>query len=293
MPLDLDVVRGVIAKGGTILGSSRTNPYSHEGGAERTVANMANLGIDALVAIGGEDTLGVANRLHHDFGLRTVGVPKTIDNDLSGTDYTFGFWTAVEIVAEAIDRLTTTAESHDRVLVVEVMGRHAGWIALESGIAGGADAILIPELPADPDRVVEYLRERERRGQHFAIVVVSEGVQLGEGVGTGEVDEFGHALLAEASVGDRLARYISAATGKEARAVVLGHLQRGGSPSAYDRALASRFGIHAATMIDSGAFGRMAALRGTRIVDIPIDEAVGTLKTVPPELFADAEVFFG
>jgi len=291
--LDLDVVRGIIAKGGTILGSSRTNPYSHDGGAERAVANMAILGLDALVAIGGEDTLGVANRLHHDFGLQTVGVPKTIDNDLSGTDYTFGFWTAVEIVAEAIDRLTTTAESHDRVLVVEVMGRHAGWIALESGIAGGADAILIPELPADPDRVVEYLRERERRGQHFAIVVVSEGVQLGEGVGTGAVDEFGHALLAEASVGDRLARYISSASGKEARAVVLGHLQRGGSPSAYDRALASRFGIHAARMIDNGAFGRMAALRGTRIIDIPIDEAVGTLKTVPADLFADAEVFFG
>jgi phosphofructokinase-like protein len=293
MPLDLDVVRGLIAKGGTILGSSRTNPYSHDGGAERVVANMATLGLDALVAIGGEDTLGVANRLHHDFGLRTVGVPKTIDNDLSGTDYTFGFWTAVEIVAEAIDRLTTTAESHDRVLVVEVMGRHAGWIALESGIAGGADAILIPELPADPDRVVEYLRERERRGQHFAIVVVSEGVQLGEGVGSGAVDEFGHAALAQASVGDRLARHISTATGKEARAVVLGHLQRGGSPSAYDRALASRFGIHAARMIDAGAFGRMAALRGTRIIDIPIDEAVGTLKTVPADLFADAEVFFG
>jgi 6-phosphofructokinase 1 len=293
MPLDLEVVRGLISRGGTILGSSRTNPYSHDGGARSAAGNMAALGLDALIAIGGEDTLGVANRLHHDFGLKTVGVPKTIDNDLSGTDYTFGFWTAVQIVVDAIDRLTTTAESHDRVIVVEVMGRHAGWIAVESGLAGGADAILIPELAADPDRVVTYLREREARGQHFAIVVVSEGVQLGEGTVSGARDEFGHEALAAAGVGERLATYIANATGKEARAVVLGHLQRGGTPTAYDRALATRFGIHAARMVEQGAFGRMAALRGAEITDIPIDEAVGTLKTVPAELFADAEVFFG
>jgi ATP-dependent phosphofructokinase / diphosphate-dependent phosphofructokinase len=292
-PLDLDVVRGLIGKGGTILGSSRTNPYGHEGGARNAADNMAALGLDALIAIGGEDTLGVANRLHHDFGLRTVGVPKTIDNDLSGTDYTFGFWTAVQIAVEAIDRLTTTAESHDRVIVVEVMGRHAGWIALESGLAGGADAILIPELAADPDRVVAYLREREARDQHFAIVVVSEGVTLGDGTVTGATDEFGHASLAAAGVGERLAGYIANATGKEARAVVLGHVQRGGTPTAFDRALATRYGIHAARMVDNGAFGRMAALRGAEITDVPIEEAVGTLKTVPPELFADAEVFFG
>ena len=292
-PLDLDVVRGLIGTGGTILGSSRTNPYTRDGGARLAAANMGALGLDALIAIGGEDTLGVANRLHHDFGLKTVGVPKTIDNDLSGTDYTFGFWTAVQIVVDAIDRLTTTAASHDRVIVVEVMGRHAGWIALESGIAGGAHAILIPELPADPDRVVGYLREREARGEHFAIVVVSEGVRLGEGTATGPRDEFGHEALAAVGVGERLATYISEATGKEARAVVLGHVQRGGTPTAYDRALATRFGIHAARMVDQGAYGRMAALRGAEIIDIPIDDAVGTLKTVPPELFADAEIFFG
>jgi len=292
-PLDLDVVRGLIAKGGTILGSSRTNPYGYEGGARHAADNMAALGLDALIAIGGEDTLGVANRLHHDFGLRTVGVPKTIDNDLSGTDYTFGFWTAVQIAVEAIDRLTTTAESHDRVIVVEVMGRHAGWIALESGLAGGADAILIPELAADPDRVVAYLREREARDQHFAIVVVSEGVTLGDGTVTGATDEFGHASLAAAGVGEQLAGYIANATGKEARAVVLGHVQRGGTPTAFDRALATRYGIHAARMVENGAFGRMAALRGAEITDVPIEQAVGTLKTVPPELFADAEVFFG
>jgi phosphofructokinase-like protein len=291
--LDLDAVRGLVSRGGTILGSSRTNPYSHDGGGQAAADNVAALGLDALIAIGGEDTLGVANRLFHDFGVRIVGVPKTIDNDLSGTDYTFGFWTAVQIAVDAIDRLTTTAESHDRVLVVEVMGRHAGWIALESGLAGGADAILIPEIRADPGRVVEYLNEREARGQHFGIVVVSEGVQLGDTVAAGPRDEFGHEALAAVGVGDRLARYIAEATGKEARAVVLGHVQRGGTPTAYDRALATRYGIHASRMVAEGRFGRMAALRGAEIIDVPIDEAVGTLKTVPPELFADAEVFFG
>jgi phosphofructokinase-like protein len=293
MPLDLDAVRGIINRGGTILGSSRTNPFSRDGGAQTACDGMAALGLDALIAIGGEDTLGVANRLYHDFGLMTVGVPKTIDNDLSGTDYTFGFWTAVQIVVDAIDRLKTTAESHDRVIVVEVMGRHAGWIAFESGLAGGADAILVPEFPPHPERVVEYIQTREAHGRHFAIVVVSEGVQLGEIAATDTRDEFGHQALAAAGVGERLATYIATATGKEARAVVLGHLQRGGTPTAYDRALATRFGVHAAQMVDDGAFGRMAALRGTRIVDIPIDEAVGTLKTVPESHFADAQVFFG
>jgi len=223
----------------------------------------------------------------------TVGVPKTIDNDLSGTDYTFGFWTAVQIVVDAIDRLKTTAESHDRVIVLEVMGRHAGWIAFESGLAGGADAILVPEFPAHPERIVDYLRAREANGKHFAIIVVSEGVQLGDVSPIGARDEFGHQALAAVGVGERLATYIASVTGKEARAVVLGHLQRGGTPTAYDRALATRFGVHAARMVDDGAFGRMAALRGTQIVDIPIDDAVGTLKTVPESQFADAEVFFG
>jgi 6-phosphofructokinase 1 len=292
-PLDPDVVRGIIDRGGTILGSSRTNPYSHEGGAQAACDSMTALGLDALIAIGGEDTLGVANRLYHEFGLMTVGVPKTIDNDLSGTDYTFGFWTAVQIVVDAIDRLKTTAESHDRVIVLEVMGRHAGWIAFESGLAGGADAILVPEFPAHPERIVDYLRAREANGKHFAIIVVSEGVQLGDVSPIGARDEFGHQALAAVGVGERLATYIASVTGKEARAVVLGHLQRGGTPTAYDRALATRFGVHAARMVDDGAFGRMAALRGTQIVDIPIDDAVGTLKTVPESQFADAEVFFG
>jgi 6-phosphofructokinase 1 len=292
MPLNPEVVGGIIDRGGTILGSSRTNPYSHDGGAQAACDGMAALGCDALIAIGGEDTLGVANRLYHDFGLMTVGVPKTIDNDLSGTDYTFGFWTAVQIVVDAIDRLKTTAESHDRVIVLEVMGRHAGWIALESGLAGGADAILVPELPAHPERIVASLQARETRGKRFAIIVVSEGVQLGEVAQSGTRDEFGHEPLASVGVGERLATYIANATGKEARAVVLGHLQRGGTPTAYDRVLATRLGVHAAQMVDDGAFGRMAALRGTTIVDIPIDEAVGTLKTIPESQFADAEVFF-
>jgi 6-phosphofructokinase len=226
-----------------------------------------------------------------------IGIPKTVDNDLVVTDCCPGFGSVAKYVAVSIREagfdVASMARTSTKVFVLEVMGRHAGWIALESGIAGGADAILIPELPADPDRVVAYLREREARGRHSAIVVVSEGVRLGEGTATAARDEFGHEALAAVGVGERLARYIAEATGKEARAVVLGHLQRGGTPTAFDRALATRYGIHAARMVDQGAFGRMAALRGAEIIDIPIDDAVGTLKTVPPELFADAEVFFG
>ncbi len=293
-PLDRGTVGGILHLGGTILRSSRTNPYSREGGPELVVENAKKLGLDALVAIGGEDTLGVANRLHADFGFPVVGVPKTIDNDLSGTDYTFGFWTAVQIAVEAIDRLHTTADSHDRVMVVEVMGRHAGWIALESGLAGGADAILIPEVPTAVERVAELINQREAQGRHFSIVVVSEGVQFTDSeVDTTDLDEFGHVNLANIDVGDYLARRIRELTGKEARAVVLGHTQRGGTPLAFDRALATRFGVHAADMVASGSFGRMAAVRGDRVIDVPLAEAVGTLKTVPPELFRDAEPFLG
>ena len=292
-PLDVANTSGIRHRGGTILGSSRTNPFSVEGGGARAVAAAREIGLDALVAIGGEDTLGVANRLHTEFDFPVVGVPKTIDNDLSGTDYTFGFWTAVQIAVDALDRLHTTAESHDRVLVVEVMGRHAGWIALESGLAGGADAVLIPEVPTSVERVCEHITARAERGSRFSLIVVSEGVQLDESADAGEVDQFGHTLLAKAGVGDQLAGRISDALGVEARSVVLGHVQRGGTPIAYDRSLASRFGVQAARMVAAGQFGRRAALRGATVDDVPLSEAVGTLKTVPPEAYALAQIFFG
>jgi len=293
MPLDVDVVREILPRGGTILGSSRTNPFKDPDGGERCREAFAELGLDALVAIGGEDTLGVARRLHEQHGLPTVGVPKTIDNDLNGTDYTFGFSTAVQIASDAIDRLHTTAESHERVIVCEVMGRHAGWIAAYSGLAGGAHAILIPERPADVPGLCQMLLQRRERGGRYAIVVVSEGVELEAPAGGGELDEFGHVKLASAAVGDRLAERIQEATGWEARAVVLGHVQRGGTPNAHDRILATRFGSRAADLVAEGGFGRMVALRGDEIADVPLAEAVSDLKLVPPERFAVAEPFFG
>jgi ATP-dependent phosphofructokinase / diphosphate-dependent phosphofructokinase len=289
MPLDREVVGPILTRGGTILGTSRTNPFKEEGGGEECAVAMADLGLGALVAIGGEDTLGVARRLHGELGLPVVGVPKTIDNDLSGTDYTFGFWTAVQIATDAIDRLHTTAESHDRVIVVEVMGRHAGWIALESGLAGGAHVILIPEQPPSVEAVCERIVGRRERGRGYAIVVVSEGVELGGGADGGAVDEFGHAQLAKSSVGEALAERISDETGAEARAVVLGHVQRGGTPLAYDRTLATRFGLRAAEMVAEGAFGRMAALQGDRVVDVALDDAVSVLKTVPERVWQRVE----
>jgi 6-phosphofructokinase 1 len=288
-PLDHDVVSPILSRGGTILGSSRTNPFKEAGGGEECARGFADLSLDALIAIGGEDTLGVARRLHGELGLPIVGVPKTIDNDLSGTDYTFGFWTAVQIASDAIDRLHTTGESHDRVIVVEVMGRHAGWIALESGLAGGAHAILIPERPPSIEAVCERIRGRRARGRSYAIVVVSEGVELAGGDDEGAVDEFGHKQLAKAGIGERLAQRISEAIGAEARAVVLGHTQRGGTPLAFDRVLATRYGARGADMVADGAFGRMAALRGDHVVDVPLDEAVSQLKTVPEELWARFE----
>jgi ATP-dependent phosphofructokinase / diphosphate-dependent phosphofructokinase len=288
-PLDREVVGPILARGGTILGSSRTNPFKEEGGGRECARAFADLGLDALVAIGGEDTLGVARRLHGELGLPVVGVPKTIDNALSGTDYTFGFWTAVQIATDAIDRLHTTAESHDRVLVVEVMGRHAGWIALESGLAGGAHAILIPEQPPSVEAVCARIRGRRERGKGYAIVVVSEGVQLGDEAGEGAVDDFGHTQLAKAGVAETLAERISAETGAEARAVVLGHVQRGGTPIAFDRALATRYGMRAAGLVAEGGFGRMAALRGDRVVDVALDDAVSELKTVPEQVWEQVE----
>ena len=291
-PLDVEQVRGILPRGGTILGSSRTNPFAIEGGVERIKDNLASNGCDALIAIGGEDTLGVATRLA-DLGVNVVGVPKTIDNDLSGTDFTFGFDTAVNIATEAIDRLHTTAESHHRVLVVEVMGRHAGWIALHSGLAGGANIILIPERPFDIDKVCAQVESRF--ATHYApIIVVSEGAVPAEGsmsLASGEKDSFGHVRLG--GIGDRLAQEIEQRTGKEARAVVLGHIQRGGTPTAFDRWLATRFGLHAIQAVNEGAFGTMMALRGTDIKRVPLAEGTGVLKVVSSELYEEAEVLFG
>jgi 6-phosphofructokinase 1 len=291
-PLALDDVEDILTRGGTVLGSSRTNPYAEDDGPERIRSVLAQHGVDALVAIGGEDTLGVANRLTDD-GIPVVGVPKTIDNDLAATDYTFGFDTAVHIATEAIDRLHTTAESHHRALVIEVMGRHAGWIALHSGLAGGANVILVPERPFSVTQVTDWVQRRFER-QFAPIIVVAEGAVPDTGsevLKAGETDAFGHARLG--GVGTWLADELAARTGKESRAVVLGHVQRGGTPTAYDRVLATRFGLHAAEAVHDGEFGVMVALRGTEIVRAKLAEATAELKTVPPERYAEAEVFFG
>jgi 6-phosphofructokinase 1 len=291
-PIGLGDVEDILARGGTILGSSRTNPFKVDGGVDKIRKVLADNGVDALVAIGGEDTLGVAKRLT-DEGIGVVGVPKTIDNDLNATDYTFGFDTAVHIATEAIDRLHTTAESHHRALVVEVMGRHAGWIALHSGLAGGANVILVPERPFNLAEVIDWVQSRFEK-QYAPIIVVAEGAmpQGGENVLlTGATDAFGHAQLG--GVGDWLAREIAKATGKESRAVVLGHVQRGGTPTAYDRVLATRFGLHAVDAVADGDFGVMVALRGTDIVRVKLSEATAELKTVPAERYEEAEVFFG
>ena len=321
-------VSGILHIGGTILGTSRTNPLKKADGEARVLDNMRQLNLGALIAIGGEDTLGVANKLSQK-GLPVVGVPKTIDNDLSGTDFTFGFDTAVSIATEAIDRLHSTAESHKRVMVCEVMGRHAGWIATYSGLAGGADVILIPENPVNLEEVAETIRRRHARGKNFSIVVVAEGARIarlaaksvsdktsepagrrptsidevGTAAGGGEVprvddstinaglDEFGHVRLG--GVGAYLATELEKRTGFETRVTVLGHIQRGGSPTAHDRVLATRFGVKAAELVAAGDFGKMAALRGNEIVAIPLGEAVKELKTVDPKLFALAKTFFG
>jgi 6-phosphofructokinase 1 len=292
MPLGVSEVRGILPRGGTILGSSRTNPFKIDGGVERIRGNLYELGIDALIAIGGEDTLGVAAKLH-ELGVNVIGVPKTIDNDLNATDYTFGFDTAVNIAMEAIDRLHTTAESHHRALIVEVMGRHAGWIALHAGLAGGANVILIPEAPFSLDRVCAYVESRF--SSHYApIIVVAEGATTDDGqnatVDKG-LDAFGHVRLG--GVGEWLAGEIEKRTGKEARTTVLGHIQRGGTPSAFDRVLATRFGLHAVDAAHAADWGTMVALRGTDIVRVPLAAATSELKLVRPELYAEAEVFFG
>ena len=296
VPLDVNAVRGILPRGGTVLGSSRTNPFKENGpgrnGVERIKDNLAGLGVDARVVIGGEDTLGVAARLC-DEGIPVVGVPKTIDNDLGATDYTFGFDTAVNIAMEAIDRLHTTAESHHRALIVEVMGRHAGWIALHAGLAGGANVILIPERPFDIDKVCAYVEHRFQT-RYAPIVVVAEGAHPTNEellTTTGQLDAFGHVRLG--GVGQLLAEEIEKRTGKEARCTVLGHIQRGGTPTAFDRVLATRFGLQAVAAVHEEAFGMMVALRGTDIVRVPLTEATRELKLVPMDRYAEAEVFFG
>jgi ATP-dependent phosphofructokinase / diphosphate-dependent phosphofructokinase len=293
-PLDVGRMRGTLPRGGTILGTSRTNPYKVDGGAEACRATLERLGIEALVAIGGEDTLGVANRLHGE-GVAVVGVPKTIDNDLSATEVTFGFNTAVQVATDAIDRLHTTAESHDRVMVCEVMGRHAGHIALHAGIAGGAAEILVPEEPFDIEEVCDAIRLRHGRGRYASIVVVAEGAQPKEGsltLADAEVDAFGHVRLG--GIANVLAKEIEDRTGYETRVTILGHVQRGGTPTAYDRVLATRFGIAAIDAVHDGAFGSMVALRADSIVRVPLAEAVGELKLIDPQLHHGvADVFFG
>ncbi|MCG8431750.1 MAG: 6-phosphofructokinase [Candidatus Omnitrophica bacterium] len=292
--LNLDSVSGILHKGGTILGTSRTNPYKKEGAVEKVKESFKSAGLEALVAIGGEDTLGVANKLNEDKSINVVGVPKTIDHDLSSTDYTFGFDTALNIATECIDRLHTTAESHHRIIVCEVMGRHAGWIATEAGIAGGADMILIPELAVDIDEVCEVLKKRHARGKTFSIVVVAEGAKFKESsevLQEEKLDEFGHVRLG--GIGDRLARMIESKTGFETRVSVLGHIQRGGSPTAFDRILGTRLGVKAMELVMEKKYGRMVALSGVRIVDVPLAEAVKELKTVDMELYDIARVFFG
>jgi len=291
--LTIESTRGILPRGGTILGTSRTNPFKHDGGPERVRETLGNLNLDGLIAIGGEDTLGAANQLHED-GIPVLGVPKTIDNDLSGTDVTFGFDTALQVATEAIDRLHTTAESHHRILVVEVMGRHAGWIALYSGVAGGADVILIPERPFDIEEVARLLARRRARGRAFSIVVVAEGAVPKDGeeaLAAAGTDEFGHRRLG--GIGHWLEGEIESRTGFETRATVLGHVQRGGTPTASDRVLATRLGLAAIDGAHDGRWGTMVALRGTRIELVPLADAVAELRTVPLEDYEAFSALFG
>jgi 6-phosphofructokinase 1 len=296
--LDDRTISGILPRGGTILGTTRTNPYKVDGGVEHVLENFGARELDALVAIGGEDTLGVASRLFEEHAFPVVGVPKTIDNDLSATDYTFGFDTALTVATEAIDRLHTTAESHNRVMVVEVMGRHTGWIAVMSGMAGGADVILIPEQPITVEEACGDIQRRHERGKDFSIVVVSEGYELTYASGERQqiaqaapTDAFGHVRLG--GVGDVLAREIEERTGYETRVTVLGHVQRGGTPTPRDRILATRYGLKAADLVHERRFGTMAALRGDDVVEVSLRDAVAELKTVPPEFYEAAKTFFG
>ncbi|MCF7869829.1 MAG: 6-phosphofructokinase [Candidatus Omnitrophica bacterium] len=292
IPLTLRSVSGILPKGGTMLGTSRTNPYKQEGGSELIKKNFKELGLDALAAIGGEDTLGVAAKLYKE-GLNIVGVPKTIDNDLAATDFTFGFDTAVNIVTDCIDRLHTTAESHNRIIVVEVMGRHAGWIATHAGIAGGADYILVPEIPINMDEVCQSLQARHGRGKNFSIVVVAEGAQFGNKdlqIQEKKLDDFGHVRLG--GIGRKVGSLIEERTGFETRVTVLGHIQRGGSPSAFDRVLGTRYGVKAYELIEEKQFGKMVSLKGNKIIAVSLDEATAQIKTLDLDLYNLSKIFF-
>ena len=292
-PLDLQSVSGILPKGGTILGTSRTNPFKKPEDLAKLKETVKRLQLDALIAIGGEDTLGVATKLTKE-GVRIVGVPKTIDNDISATDFTFGFDTAVNIAMEAIDRLHTTAESHHRIMVAEVMGRHAGWIATYTGIAGGADVILIPEEPIDLEAVCDIIKKRHNRGKDFSIIVVAEGAKFKTGTDVTreeKLDEFGHVRLG--GVGDLLGKLVEQRTGFETRVTVLGHIQRGGSPTAFDRVLGTRFGVKAVELVLEGKFGTMVSLQGNKVVGVPIEQGTGALKTVDMDLYKLAQIFFG
>jgi 6-phosphofructokinase 1 len=292
--LDERAVSGIIHKGGTILGTSRTNPFKNPGDVVKVKETYKKNNLEALVAVGGEDTLGVANKLAKE-GINIVAVPKTIDNDLSCTDYTFGYDTAINIVTECIDRLHSTAESHHRVMVVEIMGRHAGWIALESGIAGGADMILIPEVPVTIDEICTVIKKRHAKGKTFSIIAVAEGAHIKDFkeqdiLISSQLDAFGHVRLG--GIGERLSKAIEEKTGFETRNTVLGHIQRGGSPTAFDRVLGTRFGVKAVELIKEKKFGHMVSLQGREIVSVPIEKAVGVLKTVPPAYYEMAKIFF-
>jgi 6-phosphofructokinase 1 len=292
-PLDQEAIKAILTRGGSILGFSRTNPFKAENGVGRILQNMKDEGLEALIVIGGDDTLGVAHRLA-DFGVKCVGVPKTIDNDLWGTDYTFGFNTAVSIATEALDRLRSTAEAHQRVMILEVMGRNTGWIALESGLAGGADIILIPEKPFDAAEICEYIRHRQKRGRHFSVVVVAEGAKPKDGkeiTYSDGVDEFGNVRLG--GVGYYLGKEIEKRIGTETRVVVLGHIQRGGTPTAFDRILATRLGLAAIDFVHEGKFGYLVTLQGNKIVPFPLKDIIGKRKTVDLALYDVASVFFG
>jgi len=293
VPLDLKSASGILPRGGSILGTSRTNPFKREKDAETVLKNAKKAGISAVVAIGGDDTLSVAYKMG-ELGLKCVGVPKTIDNDLAGTDYTFGFMTAVTIATEALDRLHTTAETHHRVMILEVMGRYTGWIALEAGLAGGADVILIPEKPFDIKQICKYIGERQKRGRNFSIIVVAEGAKPKGGaeiVYSENVDEFGHIRLG--GIGYYIGKEIEKRMKIETRVVVLGHLQRGGSPVAFDRILSTRFGISAIDLVNKKKFGYMVALKGNDIVSVPLKDVIGKRKTVDLEIYKIAQVFFG
>jgi 6-phosphofructokinase 1 len=298
--LNLDKISGIIHRGGTIIKTSRTNPFKEKDGVKRIIEKKKSLGLSAIIAVGGEDTLSVAAKLSEE-GVKIVGVPKTIDNDIWGTDYTFGFDTAVNIAMDAIDRVHTTAESHNRVMVVEVMGRHTGWIAIEAGIAGGADFILIPEKPVDLDKVCDAICKRHQRGRNFSVVVVAEGAKIATEekdkkeevmvLQDEKLDAFGHVRLG--GIGKVLATEIEKRTGFEARFVILGYVQRGGTPTAFDRMLGTRFGIAAVDMVHRGEFGKMASLRGNKIVPVDLKEVTAKTKRIDDELYEIAEVFFG